>query len=734
MSTIYQKILFFLICIICAVQLNGQEIIFSDNFDSGAKPGWTTGATGINGGTNNRCSWQCGSPSGGYGFRFINGTYSIIGNPDPVTDHSDGSGNGVYGQGLGATQYIEGVSSHYSNSNEYLVSPKINCRMFISVTLSFWRWANFQRNIDKTYLEISNDKVTWKPLSHPTTVQDMGWTYYSINISSYANRKSAVYIRWRSTSDSAQHYSGWNIDDVTITGINISSLEWTGAYSNEWGNGANWNYPAIPDTSTNVIIHASAFNPVITSARKCKNITINPGAGLLIESGGSLTVNRDMHLVNNSSGKSSLINNGILNILGNTVIDAPFSANTWTFYSCPVSNTPVSYFNAGRNLYYHEPYGANNWTMAWSRAVNTFVNAKGYDMRYGSDTLVSLITKNELNKGPINIKLYYTDGAETDDHEGWNLVGNPYASYLDWDAFSLPSSVNNATYVYDGSTKMYLTYSNGIGINGGSRFIEPSTAFFVKMNTPGTATLHFSDTARTLSAETGQGLKSTGSQEKVLALKISGTGYADETALRFNDAASSSFDNHFDALKMFITDVPQIYTRDIQNNNYAINSLPDIQGYLDVPLSVKTTASSSYTIDVTRFEFNPCETVILEDTKTSIMTNLASVGSYSFTAGPTDNPDRFILHFGLNLVTSNGAVINNNALLPLIYNHNQTLNINLADESQADITVYDMSGRIMRLFNASNSYSSQVLGLPAGCYLVRVTTGTKSVSRRIIVE
>ena len=180
-----------------------QVIILSENFDNGAPTGWTTSSSG-------NLSWTHGIPQGGRGD-------SGSGYADPTQDHTTSNTNNyVYGQGLSSSNG-DGLGGYYDNIDEYLQTPAIDCSSETGVTLTFWRYANFENNYDEAYVEISTDGSNWTDLGEPQYPKDDAWTEVQIDISTYADGQSAVYIRWRMASDGSVTYSGWNIDDVSIT-------------------------------------------------------------------------------------------------------------------------------------------------------------------------------------------------------------------------------------------------------------------------------------------------------------------------------------------------------------------------------------------------------------------------------------------------------------------------------------------------------------------------------------
>ena len=187
--------------------------IFSDDFDASPSLGWTTGA--ISG----TLSWATGTPQGGNGD-------SWSGNVDPTTDNtSTNTDNKVYGQGLGSGSG-NGIGGYNNYTNEWLKTPAINCTGYTNVQLDFWRWANFESSYDEAYVEVSNDNITWVNLGETQYPADNNWVQRTIDISATADNQVTVYVRWRFDSDGSVTYSGWNIDDVKVSGdISSSTIQ-----------------------------------------------------------------------------------------------------------------------------------------------------------------------------------------------------------------------------------------------------------------------------------------------------------------------------------------------------------------------------------------------------------------------------------------------------------------------------------------------------------------------------
>jgi len=166
------------------------------SWDMSSDPGWTT--EGL---------WAHGVPSGGGGEH---------GNPDPSSGHT---GLDVYGYDL---------SGDYVNDlpETHLTSTAIDCSGLDRVSVKFWRHLNVETSTyDHAYLRVSSDGSDWSNAwENSSEVTDSSWTQVEYDISDVADGQTTVYLRWTmGTTDSGWRYSGWNIDDVEVWGL--ESLE-----------------------------------------------------------------------------------------------------------------------------------------------------------------------------------------------------------------------------------------------------------------------------------------------------------------------------------------------------------------------------------------------------------------------------------------------------------------------------------------------------------------------------
>lgn len=187
---------------------------------------------------------------------------------------------------------------------------------------------------------------------------------------------------------------------------------------------------------------------------------------------------------------------GLTDISGNTISYYTGTGTTTATTTLPVGNGYMLYY-AGNNV--------NNVTS--TTALNKQYRFGGSYIDPDASTMVAVGT---LNQGSIPVKLWWNSSSTTlsKAQTGYNLVGNPYASSIDWDTFSQSSSTNgiygpgvSATiYVFNYTNKNYGTYTalipGGIGTNNATRYIASGQGFFVQATTT-SASLTFNEVAKT---------------------------------------------------------------------------------------------------------------------------------------------------------------------------------------------------------------------------------------------
>jgi hypothetical protein len=172
--------------------------IFEDNFETAT--GWILSG-----------EFERGAPGG------LGGT--SYGNPDPTSAYN---GSNVLGTDLTGLGSHSGDYESSMTDREYAaVSPAMNCTNFSDITLEFQRWLNVESSsYDNAYVDVF-DGTGWNNVwaNGSTSMEENSWSLQTIDISAHADGNSNVKIRFSiGSTDSGWEFSGWNIDDVIVSG------------------------------------------------------------------------------------------------------------------------------------------------------------------------------------------------------------------------------------------------------------------------------------------------------------------------------------------------------------------------------------------------------------------------------------------------------------------------------------------------------------------------------------
>jgi len=196
------------------------------------------------------------------------------------------------------------------------------------------------------------------------------------------------------------------------------------------------------------------------------------------------------------------------------------SGNFWGISAINNSPTYNYYLNNGATVY-NIPVG--NGIMFFFRGNKASASlATETQPSYTTPVTVTLSTSGSLTQGQVVVRDWYTpastnigytgsgSGAGTNSTvRGFNLVGNPYASSIDWSKFSNSSSaaaiygvnVGPTIWTFDPSTKNYATYNalTNISTGNGGKIIASGQGFFVQATTatPTAPSLTFQEAAKT---------------------------------------------------------------------------------------------------------------------------------------------------------------------------------------------------------------------------------------------
>lgn len=275
----------------------------------------------------------------------------------------------------------------------------------------------------------------------------------------------------------------------------------------------------------------------------------------------------------------------------------------------------------------------------------------------GSDNTQDAITLSATGTLAVNqstITLGCSNGCGSSD-DGWHLVGNPYQATINWNSGTITkTNVANAVYVFRPETNTYAEYVSGAGTNGGSNFISPGQAMFIR-STSASSSINFPEGCKS-AFSTPTNLFKTESITNQLRVKLSDqtqTTTTSDIVLRYLDSASASFDNNYDAYRMTYNANGNLSSHNGGSDFYAINThnKADLNANDTFKLGVTLPATAaSYKMsfeDVASFD--PALNIYLKDNFSNTYVDLKQNSSYVFSVSSnplTKGNDRFNILFG----------------------------------------------------------------------------------------
>lgn len=523
----------------------------------------------------------------------------------------------------------------------------------------------------------------------------------------------------------------------------------SGSVDNTWSNVSNWS-SRIPLAGDNVTLSGGSLT--IDQNAFAGSISVASGAKLDVASGKSLKAT-SITLHSNATGTATFVNNGTATITSAIVNQyLPVGGRNW-YISSPIAGGIVP--TGSTYLSYDEP------TAQWlTNTTGTALNVgKGY-IAQPTDTLTMEYT-GALNDGAITVNLSRTYGVTK---SGFNLVGNPYPSYLNWDAVTKSNVESTIWY----RTKVSGVYKFGtynatsqIGANVGANDtdlkdivtgnIPPFQAFWVRVKPAVLAhdtigAIVFGNTMRAHKATQSQGDGQTyndallrvrsGSNlaQKVLRLEVSNGINSDEAIILFNANASNSLDD-YDSPKMTNANaaVPEIYTT-IGTENMVINGLNSIETINAIPLGFTTGQSNTFTISASKITNFDGVNIYLRDNLAETETELIDGNTYSFTSDATNTTSRFMVIFKspVDVTGVNKAVLTN----VHVYGKQGQIVIN-SSESFSDndkLSIYNSIGQKLISVNLMNLTTLLKKNFAPGVYIVELNVNGEKRTDKVVVK
>ena len=536
-----------------------------------------------------------------------------------------------------------------------------------------------------------------------------------------------------------------------------SSPTWTGTTNTSWTTAANWSTSAVPNEFSNVTIASGTpFQPTISTSQSVKTLTIDAGATLTVNSGINLTVedaiinNGTMTLSNNANllQGNAFHNSGNINVIRNSNL---LSRLDYTIWSSPVTN-PSQFLTTfspetSLNRFYSYNQSSNVYNGIATPSTTPFALATGYLIRMPNTAVTAPLTQiftgvfNGVPNNGIITKAVSYNGASF----GYNLIGNPYPSTLDADAFitANASKIESSLWFWrkiNGALSSAYAVYNALGSTQTPSSPTPSgdiqvgQGFFVKAKYQSDPTRYFVtfNNAMRLGRSSTQFFKTKQVEKDRIWLNLtSTTGVFSQALIGYIPAATLGVDD-FDS--QYINDSPVALTSNINNEEFTIQGRPKFDPRDVVALNFKTDVNGEYTIALDHFDgvFANGQDVYLVDSKAGIETDLKA-GEYTFMATAGNDNSRFSLKYQKTLKVDAPTFNENNVR---IFKNNGTLSVISQIVAIDNIKVYDIQGRLIAEQNSINAMTANLKDLKFSnqVLIVKVTGEDNSVVAKKVLN
>ncbi|NRB84186.1 MAG: T9SS type A sorting domain-containing protein, partial [Winogradskyella sp.] len=561
------------------------------------------------------------------------------------------------------------------------------------------------------------------------------------------NGTERVSLQVRAQFDGGSDYFG--VDNFKVAGL-FNGLVYTGG---AWS-------PMDPDNSTGasdaIVIDGTA---TFAADAALNDVNILPGAAVRVNSGVTLGTNT-LGLKSTSSTFSSLIVDGTVTgtvayeryvnsndpINGNDLISAPLSGQNFnTFFG----NNPNILSNpSGPEVLFggFDNDDAVNPFELWNDTDTTpLVAGQGY--RTGIDTAASanfVSFEGTVNASEVLVAIDQGTASIL------NLVGNPFPSYLDAQAF-----LSENAGVLDGSAQVIYGYNDSTDgtssddytiislLENTSVNIAPGQAFFVASNsTGGNIAFTTSSPDMRITSDQDDFIVGRNAAATITNVNISLTNASDNfiTKVYFTPSSGLGLDPGYDAsLIGGVAPGFALFSNLVEDNMnvpFATQALGK-NDYNDttVALGVNANMGEQLTFSIAQSTLPAEIEVYLDDTITSTST-LLNASDYIITPDSNLNgTGRFYLRF------SNSALSlpENNLDNITIYTNpaNRTINISGQIEAGTMAKIYDIQGRLVKTEVLSSNVTLHSIdgnALHAGVYIVELSHDNQRKSEKLILR
>jgi len=517
-----------------------------------------------------------------------------------------------------------------------------------------------------------------------------------------------------------------------------------------------------------------AFNGSIqilggTASTLFENITVETGSNTTISSPGQtlrgilfsngvLNANENITLISDATRTALIDGSGGGEVAGNLTIQRYLpSGFGYKYFSSPFQASEVGQFGDHMDLGAIFPtfyrYDENRIFTGWLNYTDPYgilVPMQGYAVNFGPGAAPITVDIS----GQVNNNTMLPVTAFNRNHPftlGFNLIGNPYPSPIDWDSPNgwVRTNIDDALYYFNAGTTdqytgTYSTYINGISSDGIADNIIPSMQGFFMHVSDGTypvaATLIFTNDVRVNDLSPAFHKEVREETRPLLRIKarLAEEGSkGDQVVVYFDDKATTAFDTDRDALKLMNTDMmePSFYAISLDSKKLSIDGLPwPVDSINMVPLSINTRREGTVIFKCCNIERMPLDFFIYFcDQETGVKQNLVLHPEYMAYLDEGNHENRFSLIFSKYDLRYQPA--KDEHFYVYSYRNRIYVYMNLPVEEKPGLKIFNMMGQqIFQKQLLENGYNEIDLEAATGIYIVSIKTASEIYTKKVYIN
>ena len=360
----------------------------------------------------------------------------------------------------------------------------------------------------------------------------------------------------------------------------------------------------------------------------------------------------------------------------------------------------------------------------------TLISGKGYLISIDQKQLLQ--NRGTLKNGNVNIALDYTPANAWTELDGYNLIGNPYQSYLSFTEFARINSglwydnskgkaVEPTYAVYDAAAGGYIQYKEGAsrGARTASGTLNMHQGFMIRVSSAG-QTAQFTNAMRSI--EKGDATF----RDDQPAYPLINLTVTDSEGAKDFAVLELGRDNDEGAEKLRANDSKGWLYLHYNDNNYSILFRSEVENYQPLWFQAEEAGTFTLSWETANAEF---EALTLIDNITGVVTDMLAKESYTFEG----DPDQYLSRFKI-VIGDYKDVEEQEGSEPVVAS--SAFAFQMGDElvvkGTGRIEVVDMLGRVIVSRDAACHVSTA--GMPAGVYILRLSNGKTVRTQKIVID